>query len=41
LSASLASARIEQPLNDHAVAPDAIQLPVPPMNPDFLETEPF
>src|SRR5260221_11023196 len=40
-SASLAGAPIEQPLDDHAVTPATIQLPVPPVNPDFLETKPF
>jgi len=38
---TLAGAVTEQSLDDHAIAPAAVQLPVPPMNPDFLETEPF
>jgi len=32
---------VEQPLDYHAVTPAAIQLPVPAMNPDFLETQPL
>ena len=38
---TLAGAPVEQPLGDHAIAPAAIQLPVPPMDADFLDTEPF
>jgi hypothetical protein len=38
---TLAGAVTEQSLDDHAITPAAVQLPVPPMNPDFLETEPF
>src|SRR5262249_36595160 len=41
LSASLGRALTEQSLDDHAVKPAAIQLPMAPMNPDFLETEAF
>ena len=38
---TFASAPVEQSFYDHAVTPAAVQLPVPLMNPDFLETEPF
>src|SRR5262249_36444037 len=40
-SASPGSSLAEQPLDDHAVAPEPIQLSVPPMNPDFPEPEAF
>ena len=32
---------IEQPLDDHAITPEAIQFPVTAMDAEFLETEPL
>ena len=32
---------IEQPLDDHAITPEAIQFPVTAMDADFRETEPL